>query len=61
MRTPRAWLLRTLGLFGGAHQDRDIAAELDTHLQSHIDANLSTGMTPDEARRIARLKLGGDG
>src|SRR6185436_19473950 len=60
MRPLRAWLLRTLGLLGGARRrDCDIAAELTAHLQSHVDANLAAGMAPEEARRIALLKLGG--
>jgi predicted permease len=59
VRTLRAWVRRALDIFGGARRDGDIAAELHAHLQSHIDANLSTGMTPEEARRIALLTLGG--
>jgi predicted permease len=39
--------------------DRDLHAELSSHLQLHIDDNLAKGMTPEEARRQALLKLGG--
>jgi putative ABC transport system permease protein len=46
-------------LFGRSRRDRDLAAELDSHLQLHIDDNLRAGMPPAEARRHARLKLGG--
>ena len=35
------------------------AAELEAHLQHHIDDNLRSGMTPAEARRSAVLELGG--
>jgi predicted permease len=39
--------------------DRDLHAELHSHLQLHIDDNLRAGMPPEEARRHALLKLGG--
>ena len=32
---------------------------LASHLQMHIDDNLHAGMSPQEARRNALLKLGG--
>ena len=37
----------------------DLDAELQSHLQLHIDDNLRSGMSPTEARRQALLKLGG--
>jgi len=55
----RAFLTRLLGLFRRARAERDLAAELESHLQLHIDDNLRAGMTPAEARRQALLKLGG--
>ena len=51
MRPLRALLLRLAGIFGAARRDREIAAELESHLQLHIDDNLRAGMTPAEARR----------
>ena len=59
MRQLRALLLRLLGLFGSARTDRDLASELDGHLQLHIDDNIRAGMTPSEARRAALVKFGG--
>ena len=59
MRAMRAWLRRLRGVFAGAGADRDLAAELESHLQLHIDDNLRAGMSPDEARRQAILALGG--
>ena len=59
MRTWRAALLRIGGVFGGRRHDRDLATELDAHLHAHIDDNLSAGITSDEARREALMKLGG--
>jgi predicted permease len=39
--------------------DRDLHAELSSHLQLHIDDFLRQGLSPQEARRQALLKLGG--
>lgn len=59
MRTIRAWLSRFGDVFNRHRTDRDLAAELESHLQFHIDDNLCAGMSPEEARRQALLKLGG--
>ncbi len=59
MRTLRAAFARFLGLFNHADRDADFAAELESHLQLHIDDNLRAGMPPAEARRQALLQLGG--
>ena len=57
MRKLRALLLRFKGLF--SKNDRDFADELESHLQMHIDDNIRAGMSPQEARREAVMKLGG--
>jgi len=57
MRKLRALLLRLKGLF--RKNDGDFADELESHLQMHIDDNIRAGMSPDEARRTAVMKLGG--
>lgn len=59
MRRLRAWLVRFGGLFGKQRRDRDLAEELEANLQMHIEDNVRSGMTPDEARREALIKLGG--
>jgi predicted permease len=59
MATVRAWFGRFTGFLRRRSGDRELAAELDAHLQAHIDDNLDAGMTHDEARRSALLKLGG--
>src|SRR2546422_10519105 len=59
MRQLRAWLLRLKGLFLKDARGRDFAAEIESHLQMHIDDNIRAGMSPEEARRIALMKLGG--
>ncbi|MGD0668143.1 MAG: ABC transporter permease [Bryobacteraceae bacterium] len=57
----RAWLSRLAGMLPGARREREreLAAEIDSHLQMHIDDNLRCGMTPEQARREAILQLGG--
>jgi macrolide transport system ATP-binding/permease protein len=59
MRKLRAFLLRFKGLFLKDARDRDFADELESHLQMHIDDNIRAGMSPQEARRVAVMKLGG--
>ena len=59
MRPLRAWLLRLGGSMTRARDERDMAAELESHLQLHADDNMRAGMAPDEARRRAVLALGG--
>ena len=56
MRKLRALLLRLKGLFS---KNDDFADELESHLQMHIDDNIRAGMSPQEARRVAVMKLGG--
>ncbi len=59
MRQLRAWLLRFKGVFLKATRERDLADEIESHLQMHIDDNLRAGMSPQEAKRVAVMKLGG--
>ena len=59
MRRVRAFFVRLAGLFDRRRQERELADELESHLQLHIDDNLRAGMTPVEARRQALIKLGG--
>jgi predicted permease len=40
--------------------DREFQHELDTHLELATQENIRRGMTPDEAIRAARIRLGGD-
>ena len=55
----RAWLLRFGGLFRKQRREKDLDAEMDSHLQLHIEDNLRAGMNAAEARRQALMKLGG--
>jgi predicted permease len=59
MRHLRAWLKRCAGLFRPDQGSRDFADEIESHLQMHIEDNLRAGMSPQEARRKALIKLGG--
>jgi predicted permease len=59
MKKLRATLLRLKGLFLRDARERELAEEIESHLQLHIDDNLRAGMTPEQARRVAILKLGG--
>jgi predicted permease len=59
MRRIRAFFIRLAGIFNKSKRDRELSAELESHLQLHIDDNLRAGMSPAEARRRAIIKLGG--
>jgi predicted permease len=55
----RRWLVRFADLFRKQRRDGELADEIDSHLEMHIEENLLRGMTPAEARRQALIKLGG--
>src|ERR1700691_3329183 len=59
MRKLRGLWHRLLGLFSAERGTDDIDAELQSHLQMHIDDNQRTGMSSEEARRRALIQLGG--
>ncbi len=55
----RSTIQRLLNSLRSPAPDHDLDAELQSHLQLHIDDNLRSGMSQTEARRQALLKLGG--
>jgi putative ABC transport system permease protein len=59
LRGLRAWLLRLAGSLRKERREQDLAEELRSHLQLHMEDNLRAGMSEQEARRQALLKLGG--
>ena len=59
MRRLRASLVRLAGLGPATRRERELADEIESHLQLHIDDNIRAGMRPEQARRDALLKLGG--
>jgi len=59
LRQLRGWLVRLFGLFHRKQREREFAEELESHLAFHIEDNLRAGMSPEEARCLALIKLGG--
>jgi predicted permease len=59
MRSIRACFVRLTGLFRKQSRERDLAEEIESNLQLHVDDNLRAGMTTVDARREALLKFGG--
>jgi predicted permease len=52
-------LARIRAFFQASKDDADLSQELDAHLAMAIEEHSRRGLTPDEARRAARLELGG--
>src|SRR5215831_3302932 len=59
VKSVRSWFVRFFSLFRKRRSDAEFAAELESHLQLHIEDNLRVGMTPEGGRRRALMKLGG--
>ena len=56
--SPRRWIARLLALFYDRRLDRELDAEVRAHLELAERDALSRGLSPDEARREARLAFG---
>ena len=59
MHTLRALGLRLLGFFRARRPEEDFAAELESHVALHTDDGIRAGLSPEEARRQALIRLGG--
>jgi macrolide transport system ATP-binding/permease protein len=59
MRSIRAWWRRMLGLGRDSQREQEMADEIESHIQMQAEENQRAGMSPNEARRRALLKLGG--
>ena len=59
MRQIRALVARLAGMFTKDRADRDLAEELQSHLEMETDEYIRRGMTQEEARRRALLASGG--
>lgn len=59
MHTLRALGLRLLALFHSRRSGDDFAAELESHVALHTDDGIRAGLTPEDARRQALIRLGG--
>ena len=58
MRMLRAWWSRIAGFVRPGAGEREFADELQSHIDLHMDDNIRAGMTPDEARRQALVRIG---
>ena len=59
MRKLRALWLRLCGLLRKPRGDSDFEAELASHVAMHTDDGIRAGLSPEEARRQALIRLGG--
>src|SRR5262245_54782618 len=58
MKLVRRTIQRLSGAWSGGRRDADLAEELQLHVDMQTEDNVRSGMTPEEARRAARLKFG---
>src|SRR5262245_64629200 len=54
----RSCLARVVGMVASSRRAREIADEIESHLEMHTQDNIARGMTAEAARRAAVLKLG---
>jgi predicted permease len=54
----REWILRLAGFLGLRRRDNELEAELRLHLELEVEAARVRGVSEQEARRLARVKLG---
>ncbi len=59
MKQLRAWMMRMAGLFHRDRREQDFAAEMESHLEMHIEDGVRAGLSAEEARRRALIRLGG--
>ena len=59
MKAAKAWFARLGELVFKQRREVELAAEMESHLQMHIDDGIRSGLTPLEARRQAMIALGG--
>jgi hypothetical protein len=55
MKLPRACFVRLGQLSGREQRDRELSAELESHVQMRIEENLRAGMTLEETHRQALI------
>src|SRR4051812_19813707 len=53
------WVARVRAFAGTRELDRDFDQEFESHLTMSVDDHVSRGMTPEEARRAALIRMGG--
>jgi predicted permease len=55
----RALCMRLIGLLSPGSAEEEFSAELESHLAMHVEDGLRAGLSPQEARRQALIRLGG--
>src|SRR5689334_2329362 len=55
----RVLIARFCGLFANGKHNRELKAELESHLEMLVEEKRRQGMSEEEARRAARLHFGG--
>src|SRR5262245_6378643 len=55
----RAFLIRFFNVFRRSRNERELAEELQSVLELHVEANIRSGMSIEEARRAALVRFGG--
>src|SRR5262245_33363319 len=59
MRHLRTCWVRLRQFVRRSKSEDELAAEIESNLQLHIDDNLRSGLSADEARRLALVRFGG--
>ena len=59
MRKLRALLIRLRDLLSFHRGEDDFVAELESHVAMHTEDGIRAGLSPEEARRQALIRLGG--
>src|ERR1700760_3251372 len=59
MATTREAFYRILSFFHKQQRDSDLDAELQSHIELAVEENIRKGMSPEEARRRALVRMGG--
>ena len=57
MKSLRAWIARLAAVFSREQREHELADEMQSLLQLHIDENLRSGMSAEQARRDALARL----
>ena len=55
----RAFWIRLSGFFARRRKEGDLDAELESHIEMHTEDGIRAGLTPEDARRQAVIRLGG--
>jgi predicted permease len=58
MATPRRVVEGLKALFRSRRDERELDEELRAYLECSVDAKIAAGMTPEDARRAARVEIG---